>query len=141
MELAEDVLDSLRAVATQQGVKLRAEGEAVKLQGVWRLLNEMLYNLCDNAIKYNHDGGNVTISVGKDNNKPWIEVSDDGIGIPEEDLPHIWERFYRSDKSRSTKGTGLGLALVKEIAEYHGGFAEAESTEGKGSCFTVKIRK
>ena len=101
----------------------------------------MTGNLIQNAVKYGKENGHVNVTLKSSGDYAVIKVSDDGIGIPEEDLPHIWERFYRSDKSRSTKGTGLGLALVKEIAEYHGGFAEAESTEGKGSCFTVKIRK
>ena len=100
----------------------------------------MTGNLIQNAVKYGKENGHVNVTLKSSGDYAVLKVSDDGIGIPEEDLPHIWERFYRSDKSRSTKGTGLGLALVKEIAEYHGGFAEAESTEGKGSCFTVKIR-
>ena len=141
MELAEDVLDSLRAVATQQGVKLRAEGEAVKLQGVWRLLNEMLYNLCDNAIKYNRPGGSVTVTVGCEAGCPFLRVSDTGIGIPEAEQSRVFERFYRVDKSHSKQigGTGLGLSIVKHGAQYHNAKLTLESRLGAGTVVTLRF--
>ena len=141
MELAEDVLDSLRAVATQQGVKLRAEGEAVKLLGVWRLLNEMLYNLCDNAIKYNRPGGSVTVTVGCEAGCPFLRVSDTGIGIPEAEQSRVFERFYRVDKSHSKQigGTGLGLSIVKHGAQYHNAKLTLESRLGAGTVVTLRF--
>lgn len=98
-------------------------------------------NLIQNAVRYGKENGSVRVKLSGDDETAVLSVEDDGIGIAAEDLPHIWERFYRSDRSRSSKGLGLGLALVKQIAGFHGGTAEAESREGVGSRFTVTIRK
>ena len=101
----------------------------------------MLYNLCDNGIKYNRDGGRLEVKLSHIPKKIFITVSDTGIGIPWEHLDRIFERFYRVDKSRSRKikGTGLGLSIVKHGVMYHGGTVKAESTPGKGTIFTVTL--
>ena len=105
------------------------------------MLTLLTANLIQNALRYGKEGGTVRVGLSESDGMAVLTVEDDGIGISADDLPHIWERFYRSDRSRSSKGLGLGLALVKQIAGFHGGTAEAESTEGVGSRFTVKISK
>ena len=106
-----------------------------------RLLEQALTNLIDNAIKYNKDGGWVTLSASRADGAARIRVEDTGIGIPKEDLDRIFERFYRVDKSRSRElgGTGLGLAIARDVAERHGGRLEAESRLGQGSAFTLTL--
>jgi two-component system, OmpR family, phosphate regulon sensor histidine kinase PhoR len=105
-------------------------------------LQEALYNLLDNAVKYSREGGEIRLSAGQRNGEIALTVSDDGIGITKEDLPRIFERFYRADKARSTdkvRGTGLGLAIVKHIAQLHGGRVEAESELDKGTTIRVVL--
>jgi two-component system phosphate regulon sensor histidine kinase PhoR len=108
-------------------------------------LEQVLINLLDNAIKYGREGGNIKVSVNENPNEGEIQVSieDDGIGIPKEDLPRIFERFYRVDKGRSKElgGTGLGLSIVKHIVQAHGGKVWAESQIGKGSTFHFTLPK
>ncbi len=104
-------------------------------------LEQILYNLIDNAIKFNKEGGEVTVSASERERKVTIDVEDTGVGIPESDLPRIFERLYRGDKSRSRKaeGTGLGLAIVKHLVQAHGGEISATSVFGKGSRFTFTL--
>jgi two-component system OmpR family sensor kinase len=97
--------------------------------------------LLDNAVKYTPDGGNVTVGVREDGDRVALEVSDTGVGIPEDQLPLIFERFHRTDPSRSDGGAGLGLSIARQIAEAHGGQISAESTPGKGSTFTLILPK
>jgi signal transduction histidine kinase len=105
-----------------------------------RMVQRMLSNLLDNAIKYTDPRGTVRVSVSECNgNKIAITVKDTGIGIPQEDLPHIFERFYRCDRSRSEAGAGLGLSLAKTIARAHGGDITVVSRPGEGSAFTVTL--
>lgn len=139
LELGEDVLDSLRSLAEQQGLRLEAQGERVRIRGVWQLLNEMVYNLCDNAIKYNRPGGSVCLSTGRLEGCPFLRVSDTGIGIPEQEQSRVFERFYRVDKSHSKQigGTGLGLSIVKHGAQYHGARVSLESKPGVGTAVTL----
>ena len=98
-----------------------------------------MYNLCDNAIKYNVDGGKVTIETGTYGGRPFLSVEDTGIGIPKEHLNRVFERFYRVDKSHSKKigGTGLGLSIVKHAAAFHGARVTVQSTVGRGTKMTV----
>ena len=105
-------------------------------------LEQVLINLAANAIKFNRPGGEVRVTLGSDQGMAVISVTDTGIGIPSEDLPRIFERFYRVDKARSrdTGGTGLGLSIVKHAVERMGGTIQAESQLGKGSSFTVRLR-
>ena len=107
--------------------------------GVRRYIYEIIYNLCDNAIRYNVENGKVVITVGKDGERVYVSVADTGIGIAHEHQSRIFERFYRVDKShsRETGGTGLGLSIVKHAVQYHGGKMLIDSEVGKGT--TIKI--
>ena len=104
-------------------------------------LKQLLINLVDNAIKYTPEGGEVQLSLSKSNGWACVEIADTGIGIPEEDLPYIFDRFYRVDKARSRPqgGSGLGLSIAKWIAQAHGGDIEVTSQVGKGTTFTVLL--
>ena len=117
--------------------------EEVKVNGVNSMLEELVFNLCDNAIKYNVDGGIVKIIVEEEEKKVRIIVEDTGIGIPEEDKRAVFERFYRVDKSRSKEvgGTGLGLSIVKHIAIYHNGKVKAMDREGGGTRMVVSLNR
>lgn len=111
------------------------------IPGVEQLLQEMIYNLCDNAIKYNVPGGNVAISVWQNGPTTTLSVVDTGIGIPYADQSRVFERFYRVDKSHSKEvgGTGLGLSIVKHAAQYHGAKIELKSDPGKGTAIAVNF--
>ena len=112
--LCDDVLQNLEPVAKRQTVTLRLAGESLQVRGVYQVLREMIYNLCDNAIKYNRSGGSVTVTVARRAGRASVAVADTGIGIPYEDQSRVFERFYRVDKShsRAIGGTGLGLSIV-----------------------------
>ena len=111
--------------------------------GTKKILDEMIYNLCDNAIKYNKEGGTVEVIVNQTNGKTSVTVRDTGIGIPTSEQNRVFERFYRVDKSHSklVGGTGLGLAIVKHGAAYHNAEISLESTEGKGTSVTISFNK
>jgi signal transduction histidine kinase len=102
---------------------------------------QVLGNLLDNAVKYTPEGGSIRISAWQEGDSVCLSVADTGVGIPEEDLPHVFERFYRADKARSRRlgGTGLGLAIVREIVAAHGGRVSVTSSVGQGSTFTVEM--
>jgi len=138
-EVAKEVVEVLTASATKRNVTLSIEGEPQTIFGVRRYIYEIIYNLCDNAIRYNVDGGKVTITIGKDNGRAVVSVKDTGIGIAPEHQSRIFERFYRVDKSHSkeTGGTGLGLSIVKHAVQYHSGKVTLESEVGKGTTITV----
>ncbi|MGN0157719.1 MAG: ATP-binding protein [Brotaphodocola sp.] len=133
------VAERLQPVAQKKDIHISCEGHSAKVPGVEQILNEMVFNLCDNAIKYNRQGGFVKMEVGVLKGKPYLSVMDNGIGIPKEEQERIFERFYRVDKSHSKSigGTGLGLSIVKHGAIYHNASVKMESTPGKGTC--VKI--
>lgn len=134
-----EVFSVLRPVAEQKKVSLILEGEPVVVKGIRRYLYEILYNLCDNAIRYNKEGGSVKVTVVKEGDKVSLKVADTGIGIPKEHQARVFERFYRVDKSHSkeTGGTGLGLSIVKHAVQYHGGQVKMESVPGEGTTVTV----
>ena len=106
-------------------------------------MDEVFYNLCSNAIRYNKPGGSVTVTVGTKDERPFLSVADTGIGIPKECQERVFERFYRVDKSRSksTGGTGLGLAIVKHIIQQHGAHMELTSEKGKGTKIEIEFSK
>ena len=137
LALAEDVKEILAPSAADKQVEIRVSGTGFTVMGVRRMLQEIIYNLCDNAIKYNIPGGSVTIHA--ENNR--LVVSDTGIGIPAEHKDRIFERFYRVDKSHSkaSGGTGLGLSIVKHAAAYHKAEITLESTPGKGTAITIQF--
>jgi len=135
LALAQEIIATLKTSAEERNISLEVTGSGFTVQGVRRLLYELVYNLCDNAIKYNVPGGSVRVLV--EMNK--LMVSDTGIGIPAEHQGRVFERFYRVDKSHSKRsgGTGLGLSIVKHAASYHKAALELESTPGKGTTISV----
>ena len=140
-KIAKDVEDTLDPIASSNNVTLKLYGEKTMLKGVPTVLSEIVYNLVDNAIKYNRGGGGVTVTVAPVDGKATLIVEDTGIGISKEDKSRVFERFYRVDKSHSKEigGTGLGLSIVKHGVEYHKGTLSVESELGKGTRITVKI--
>lgn len=138
-DLCDEIIANLQHVAERQNVMFSLSGEHVTISGVWQILNEMVYNLCDNAIKYNRPGGTVDVSVRRDGGSVRLTVRDTGIGIPYADQPRVFERFYRVDKSHSKEvgGTGLGLSIVKHGAQYHNARLELESEPGKGTSISI----
>lgn len=143
LELSGDVADSLAPGAEKKGVSIKTSGDEARLMCNRDLIYQVIYNLCDNAVRYNCDGGAVDIIITDLPGEAKITVKDTGIGIPQRHLGRIFERFYRVDKSRSkeTGGTGLGLAIVKHIVEQHNGKIELESEENKGTKITVTLPK
>ena len=139
-ELASDTLDSLRSAAEQRDVRVELRGESAVVSGVWQLLSEAVFNLCENAIKYNRPGGSVIVEVGKSaDGEAVFSVTDTGIGIPEEHQDRVFERFYRVDKSHSKAigGTGLGLSIVKHVAQFHHADLKLESSPDAGTRITM----
>ena len=138
-DLCAQSIERLSTVAARQSVTLALTGEHAEIEGVEQLLKEMIYNLLDNAIKYNVPGGSVTASVRKSAGRTILSVADTGIGIPYAHQPRVFERFYRVDKSHSKEvgGTGLGLSIVRHAAQYHGARLELKSQPGKGTTITV----
>ncbi len=138
-ELAEDISDSLRPIADKKNVTIEVEGTHCSVVGVRRLLYEIAYNLCENAVKYNTVGGSVTVHVGCEHGNTVFRVADTGIGIPAEHHSRVFERFYRVDKSHSKQsgGTGLGLSIVKHAAQYHNAKLQLESVPNQGTTITV----
>ena len=143
LSLAGEVAEDLRAAADKASVTITTDGQSSIVFGVRRLLYEMLYNLCDNAIKYNRPGGSIRIHVENREQEAAISVLDTGIGIAPEHQSRIFERFYRVDKSHSkaSGGTGLGLSIVKHAAMYHGGKVSLESEPGRGTEIRVTLPK
>ena len=143
VEVAHRVEGRLSSLAREGGISLSVEGEPCTIQGIPSVLEEMVYNLCDNAIKYNRPGGAVKVSVGQEGSEVVLEVSDTGIGIPKGDQERVFERFYRVDKSHSKEigGTGLGLSIVKHGAALHDARVELDSTPGKGTTVRVYFPK
>ena len=139
--IAENAVDSLEVAASTMNVTVAINGAAAPVSAIPQLLYSIVYNLCDNAIKYNHSGGSVTVSIRQVELCAVLTVQDTGIGIPEASKERIFERFYRVDKSRSKDvgGTGLGLSIVKHAVLIHGGKIEMDSEIGKGTTFVVTI--
>ena len=138
-EIAENVLEQLRPAAEAREITITLEGEAAPMQGVPVIVEEMLYNLCDNAIKYNVEQGEVHMKVTCTDQQTIFTVADTGIGIPQADRERIFERFYRVDKSHSKQigGTGLGLSIVKHGAQFHNATIELDSQLGSGTTITL----
>lgn len=142
LELAREACSSLNDSAKLKNVSISIDGEDVILHNSIRtLLKEAIYNLCDNAVKYNVEGGNVKINISETMDNVIISIQDTGIGIPQGDQERVFERFYRSDKShsRETGGTGLGLSIVKHAVAYHNGDITVKSEEGKGTEIILSL--
>ena len=140
-ELSEEVCENLADAARQKDVSLKVTGSEGVITGVRRLLYEIVYNLCDNAIKYNRDGGSVEINLSQDADAVLLRVQDTGVGIAPEHQSKIFERFYRVDKSHSRQsgGTGLGLSIVKHAVQLHHGSISVESQPNVGTAITVRF--
>lgn len=141
--LACETAERLKVDAAKKHVTVNVEGEKAEYVGVRQILTDIIYNLCENAIKYNRENGSVHISVKENENNIVLKVKDTGIGIPQEHQERVFERFYRVDKSHSKEigGTGLGLSIVKHGVMYHGGEISMESEPGKGTEITVTFKK
>lgn len=139
LAVSQEAAENLHDAAAARNVTVSVTGQPAVLPGVRRLIYEIVYNLCDNAIKYNRDGGRVDITVAHDAGGSSITVADTGIGIAPEHQARVFERFYRVDKSHSkaSGGTGLGLSIVKHAVQYHHGRIELESTPGTGTTIRV----
>lgn len=140
-EVARDTIERLNPVAQKNNISLHLTGQPASTFAVHAMVEDMVYNLCENGIKYNHQGGSVTIAVYEEESRPVIKVSDTGIGIPSKYQERIFERFYRIDKShsRQTGGTGLGLSIVKHVVEYQGGYIEVHSVQDEGTTITIHL--
>ena len=143
LTLSQEAADDLASAAEQKNVTVSVTGESTCVSGVRRLLYEVIYNLCDNGVKYNVEGGSVSVRVGTEDGKAVVSVADTGIGIAPEHQGRIFERFYRVDKSHSkaSGGTGLGLSIVKHAVQYHHGTVELQSEEGKGTTIRILLLK
>ena len=141
--LCDTVRDRLQSKAAGKGIALRIEGEPAAVSGQRRTLEQMIFNLTDNAINYNKPQGSVTLTTGTENGRLFVQVSDTGIGIAPADQQRVFERFYRVDKSHSkmTGGTGLGLSIVKLGAVLHHAEVELKSVLGEGTCITLRFPK
>ena len=142
-KIAEDCVNMLKFSAENHGITISIHGTNAYLEGNKEMLEEVVYNLCDNAIRYNNEGGKVDVTVKPVKGKIYLCVEDNGIGISKEHQERIFERFYRVDKSRSksTGGTGLGLAIVKHIIQQHGAHMELTSEKGKGTKIEIEFSK
>ena len=138
-KLAEEASTSLASAAAEKQVTIRVHGDDRQITTVRRLASEIIYNLCDNAVKYNREGGSVDVTIDGTAHGAVVTVQDTGIGIPPEHQSRVFERFYRVDKSHSRQsgGTGLGLSIVKHAVQYLGGRIELESQPGKGTTMRV----
>ena len=137
--MARDVAARLKPAAKKHGVVITTYGDKAMVNGVKSIVDEMVYNLCDNAVKYNKHNGRVTLNVENLPEGVTLTVTDTGIGIPAADVDRVFERFYRVDKSHSKEigGTGLGLSIVKHGAAFHNAKVSLQSTEGEGT--TVRL--
>ena len=137
--LARDVAGRLKPAAKKNGVVITVIGDKAEINGVKSIVDEMIYNLCENAVKYNRKNGRVTLTVSQEPAGTALTVTDTGIGIPKADVDRVFERFYRVDKSHSKEigGTGLGLSIVKHGAAFHNAKVSLNSTEGEGT--TVRL--
>ncbi len=142
-ELSVDIINRLKPVADKRNISFNLIGESTIVSGTDKILDEMIYNLCDNAIKYNVDNGTVDVILSESNHHIKLTVRDTGIGIPQAEQERIFERFYRVDKSHSKEigGTGLGLSIVKHAAIYHNAEIKIKSELGKGTSITVMFDK
>lgn len=140
--IVDEICSGLDLVAKEKNIKIEVSGQA-NLIGVKNLIYTMIYNLCDNTIKYNKENGRISVKIFEDNEEVTHSVEDTGLGIATLEKERIFERFYRIDKSHSKQsgGTGLGLAIVKNIIKYHDGILQVDSALGYGMKITIKFIK
>jgi signal transduction histidine kinase len=141
-KLLEEVYQDVLIISSEKQLEISKQiQEGLLLKGNKELLTRMLWNFAENGIKYNKQGGSMSLTLKADKKNICIEIEDGGIGIPSEDIPKIFDRFYRVDKSRSRQlgGSGLGLSICKWIADLHNGSIEVESDENEGSLFRIYL--
>jgi signal transduction histidine kinase len=135
-----DCIELIQPIANEHGIKIISELSSLEISGDSERLAQMVTNLLTNAIQYNRDGGEVRVKFNADNDFAALKISDMGFGIAAEDLPHVFKRFYRGDKSRTgASNAGLGLAICKAIVEAHGGMIEVASEEDVGTTFIIQL--
>ncbi|MCK5249954.1 MAG: HAMP domain-containing histidine kinase, partial [Spirochaetaceae bacterium] len=138
--LAAEVCDMYELIAEEKDQTLHLDApESVPLLGDPVRLRQILGNLVDNAVKYGPDGGDIDIRCGTGGGLSWAEVTDDGPGIPDDEIKRVFERLYRGDRSRGSRGLGLGLSMVKALVEAHGGSVGVSDVKGRGACFRVSF--
>jgi signal transduction histidine kinase len=139
-DLVRQTVEMYEDLADERGVTIESAAAPELVADVDRnRLRQVLANLLDNAVKYTPPGGRVEIRAGREGGTVVVQVKDTGAGIPPDELPRIWDRLYRGDKSRSTRGLGLGLSLVRAIVRAHGGDVSVESAPGQGSEFVIRL--
>ena len=139
-EMVDSVAEALTAEIEKKSLHVRNEiPKDLSIYADQSLFTQLLVNLMENAVKYGNENGNIRLNAHPEGENTLLRVEDDGIGIGREDLAHIFERFYRADKARDRNGSGLGLSIVKWIAELHGGAVSVESKLGKGTVFTITM--
>ncbi len=132
-----DTLKRLEPIATTRNITFKTKLESAEIFGVEQVLSEMVYNICDNAIRYNKEDGSVDVQLSKTSNEVRLSICDTGMGIPPAEQERVFERFYRVDHSRNSVGSGLGLSIVKHGAQLHNATIEMDSKQGEGSCFIL----
>ena len=142
LSLCQAIISRLDSAAAKRGVTFELIGAKTVILGIPRIIDEMIYNLCDNAIKYNRENGKVKVSVMQTTTEAVLSVEDTGIGIPKNDVKRVFERFYRVNKSHSREigGTGLGLSIVKHGAAVHNAELNVESVENQGTTFSIRFK-
>lgn len=138
-ELLNDIVGDMEPVAQERGVRIKTSLSLCRVRGDRMMLIRVFANLIDNAIRYGREGGVVRIASWEEENFAMVAVEDDGEGIPEDQLAHIFDRFWRGDAARSTSGTGIGLSIVQAAVQAHGGSVTVKSEPGKGARFTVRL--
>ncbi|MFV1996003.1 MAG: sensor histidine kinase [Verrucomicrobiales bacterium] len=138
--LLRQVVELYELIAEEGGIRVEVElPETLEVSGDFSRLQQAMANLLDNALKYSERGGRVEVTAAREAREVVLRIADEGPGIAQQDLPRIWDRLYRGDRSRTKRGLGLGLSFVRAIAEAHGGSVEVASEEGKGSTFTLRL--
>lgn len=137
--LMQDVAQEMEIVAQERNIRMETSLQTLSVRGNRAMLTRAVINLVDNAIRYGCDGGFVRMELTREGNEAIIRVTDDGEGLSEDALKHVFDRFWRGDSARATQGTGIGLAIVAAAARAHGGEAQAQSAPGKGSCFIIRL--
>ncbi|MHC4406376.1 MAG: sensor histidine kinase, partial [Planctomycetota bacterium] len=139
--VASECIELVQPLAEQRGATIEADLPPAQINGDASRIAQVLTNLLSNAVRYNRDGGSVRVSATTDNEEVAVKISDTGIGIPREELPHIYDRFYRVDKARSRAngGSGLGLSICRTIVEAHGGTITAQSESEAGTTFEIRL--
>ncbi|HAX18253.1 MAG TPA: sensor histidine kinase, partial [Actinobacteria bacterium] len=139
-EIISDIVEEFKTIADTKKISIDFKPEnKIMIKADQTLITRLFINLIENAIKYTHENGRISINSGKDDRNANVIIEDTGIGISEKDIPYIFDRFYQAESSRSGNGTGLGLSIVKWIVNIHKGFIDVKSNVNKGTTFIIKL--